>query len=73
MRELENTNLKLHIDVQQALNRQDSTKLLLIQEKHNSDRLNKELKKINSNVKETYKQSVITHLKLDSGVIKFYM
>jgi hypothetical protein len=48
---LESENLKLCIDVQKALNRQDSTNLLLLQERNTTERLNYEMARLGQQIK----------------------
>lgn len=61
--------------MQKALNRQDSTNLLLMREKNTTERLSKEMIRLTqdiSNMADKDAQLRGKSLKLDSGVIKFY-
>ena len=74
---MESENLRLCIDVQKALNRQDSTNLLLMQEKNTADKLNNQVLKMTQNLRKFESKdhdfsSKSGHLKIDSGVIRFY-
>jgi hypothetical protein len=72
---LESENLRLCIDVQKALNRQDSTNLLLLQERNATEHLNDHIVKLTQNVRalESRERKVkANRLLLDSGVIRFY-
>ena len=71
---LETENLKLCMNVQKALNRQDSANLLLLQERNVTDRMNNQMVKLTQNIQQIEskgREGKVARLRLESGVSKF--